>query len=229
MSDVGMVRRVNEDACVELPDSGVWLVADGMGGHDGGAFASRSVVEAVSAIKPAERLSPLVDELCERIRHANRLLREESRRRGKGLMGTTVAALILHGRHAVWIWVGDSRVYRLRNGVLRQLTRDHRWVQEYVELGLMTQEMADRHPHAHEITRAVGAEDELELSIEMGDLAASDKFLLCSDGLYGEVSERDISQLLAQDDLGEACRAMVELAKENGAHDNVTVIAVQAT
>ena len=77
--------------------------------------------------------------------------------------------------------------------------------------------------------RAVGAEDELELSIEMGDLVASDKFLLCSDGLYGEISERDMTRLLEQDDLGEACRAMVELAKENGAHDNVTVVAVQAT
>ena len=85
------------------------------------------------------------------------------------------------------------------------------------------------YPHAHEITRAVGAEDELEPSIEMGDLVASDKFLLCSDGLYGEVSEGDISQLLAQDDLGQACRAMVELAKENGAHDNVTVVAVEAS
>lgn len=229
LSDVGVVRRINEDACLELPRTGVWLVADGMGGHDGGDFASATVVEAVSTLKPAERLSVLVDQLCDRLRHANRVLREESGRRGKGLMGSTVAALILHGRHAVCVWVGDSRVYRLRNGVLRQLTRDHRWVQEYVDLGLMTQEMADRHPHAHEITRAVGAEDDLEPSIEMGDLVASDKFLLCSDGLYGEVSEGDITQLLAQDDLVQACRDMVELAKQNGAHDNVTVVAVQAS
>lgn len=228
-SDVGVVRKVNEDACVELPDSGVWLVADGMGGYEGGAFASRTVVDAVSDIRPAERLSTLIDQLSGRLQHANQLLRKEAARRGGNLMGTTVATLILHGRHSVCIWVGDSRVYRFRGGLLRQLTRDHRWVEEYVSRGLMTREMADRHPLAHEITRAVGAEDTLELSIEVRDLASTDRFLLCSDGLYGEISDQEISRLLEQGGLDQACQAMVELAKKNGAHDNVTVVAVEVT
>ena len=227
LSDVGVVREVNEDACLELPESGVWLVADGMGGHEGGAFASRTVVDVVSDIKPAERLSTLVDQLSRRLKLANRLLREETARRGGNLMGTTVAALALHGRHSVCIWVGDSRVYRFREGVLRQLTRDHRWVEEYVARGLMTREMADRHPMAHEITRAVGAEDGLDLSIEVRELAAADRFLLCSDGLHGEMSDQDIARLLQQEDLAQACHAMVDQAKQNGAHDNVTVVAVQ--
>ena len=227
LSDVGIVREVNEDACTELQDIGVWLVADGMGGHEGGALASRIVVDAVADIKPAERLSTLVGQLSSRLQHANRLLREESGRRGGNLIGTTVAALVLHGRHSVSIWAGDSRIYRLRGGMLRQLTRDHRWVEEYVALGLMTREMADRNPRSHEITRAVGAEDSLELAIEVRELAAADRFLLCSDGLYGEISDHDILRLLEQEDLNQVCHAMVEQAKKNGAHDNVTVIAVQ--
>jgi len=229
LSDVGVVRQVNEDACIELPDIGIWLVADGMGGHEGGAFASRTVVDAVADIQPTEHLSTLIEQLSYRLQYANRLLREESGRRGGRLIGTTVAALILHGRHSVSIWVGDSRVYRLRGGMLRQLTRDHRWVEEYVALGLMTREMADRHPLSHEITRAVGADDSLELSIEVRELAIADRFLLCSDGLYGEMSDQDISRMLEQEDLNQACHAMVEYAKNNGAHDNVTVIAVQVT
>ena len=227
LSDVGAVREVNEDACVEVPESGLWLVADGMGGHEGGAFASRAVVELVADIKPAPRLRLMVDELSMRLQQANRLLREEAARRGGGLMGTTVAALLLHGRHSVCVWVGDSRVYRIRDGVLRQLTRDHRWVEEYVARGLMSREAADRHPMAHEITRAIGAEDSLELSIEVRELAAADRFLLCSDGLHGEMSDQDIARLLQQDGLHQACHAMVDHAKQNGAHDNVTVIAVQ--
>lgn len=229
LSDVGLVRRINEDACVELPDTGVWVVADGMGGHERGDLASRTLVDAVSDIKPAEHLSELVRQLRDRLQQANRLLREEGKRRGGSLVGTTVAALILHGRHALCIWAGDSRVYRFRHGVLRQLTQDHRWVEEYVALGLMTREMADQHPLAHEITRAVGVEDELELSMEVRELAGADRFLLCSDGLYGEVSAPDLSRLLEKDDLGEACHAMVELAKENGADDNVTVIVIEVT
>jgi serine/threonine protein phosphatase PrpC len=113
--------------------------------------------------------------------------------------------------------------------VLRQLTQDHRWVEEYVEQGLMTRDMADQHPKAHEITRAVGVEDELELAMGVRDLVGGDKYLLCSDGLYGEVSALDMSRLLENDDLGRACQAMVDLAKENGADDNVTVIVIEVT
>jgi serine/threonine protein phosphatase PrpC len=229
LSDVGIVRKINEDACISLQDIGVWVVADGMGGHERGDLASRTLVDTVSDIKPAERLGELINRLRNRLQHANRLLREEGMRLGGSLVGTTVAALILHGRHAVCIWAGDSRVYRYRHRVLRQLTHDHRWVEEYVARGVMTREMADQHPLAHQITRAVGADDELELSMEFRDLAGCDKFLLCSDGLYGEVSLPDLSRLLELEDLGQACHAMVGLAKENGADDNVTVIVIEVT
>ena len=228
LSDVGLVRAVNEDACKELSEEGVWLVADGMGGHEAGDFASAAVVEAIAEIKPAKRLAELVNQVCDRLRAANRYLNAEGGRKGLGVIGTTVAALILHGRHSVCIWAGDSRVYRLRAGRLRQLTRDHRWVEEYVSRGLMTRQMADAHPLANEITRAVGAEESLELSVEMRDLLPGDRFLICSDGLYGEVDEQEIQRILSGDSRADACRELIAMAKKNGAHDNVTVVVVHA-
>lgn len=229
VSDKGNVRAHNEDACVELPEAGVWLVADGMGGHEGGSFASRTVVEAAAKVQPTAHLGLLVRQLRSRLKEANRVLREEARRRGRGVIGSTVAALLLHGRHSVCVWAGDSRVYRLRESVLRQLTTDHRSVEEFVAQGLMTREVAERHPLAHEITRALGAEDEVELSVSVRDLLPGDRFLLCSDGLYGEISEGEIRSLLSRDDLRRCCEDLVELAKRHGARDNVTVVAVKVT
>ncbi len=227
LSDVGLVRAVNEDACQELSEAGVWVVADGMGGHEAGDFASKTVVEAVAQIRPARRLAELVKQVCDRLKAANRALQVAGNQKGLGVIGTTVAVLILHGRHSVCVWVGDSRVYRLRNGHLRQLTRDHRWVEEYVSRGLMTREMADAHPLANELTRAIGAEETLEVSVEMRDLLPGDRFLICSDGLYGEVVEADIHRIVAENGLAGACRGLIAMAKQNGAHDNVTVVVVQ--
>jgi protein phosphatase len=228
MSDVGLVRAVNEDACLELVDRGVWLVADGMGGHAAGDFASAAVVKGLFELKPARYLADMISNISDRIRETNRYLFEESARRGLGVIGATVAVLILFGRHSVCIWAGDSRIYRLRNGHLAHLTRDHRRVEEYVSRGLMTRQMAERHPMSHEITRAVGADAALELSVEMRDLLPTDRFLICSDGLHGEVSDDEIERILSSGSPSDNCRALVSAAKEAGAHDNVTVVVVQA-
>lgn len=227
LSDVGLVRAVNEDACLEMPEYFVWLVADGMGGHQAGDLASSAVVDSVKRIEQVERLTELIEQVRGRIRAANDFLMQEGMRRGAGVIGCTVAALILHGRHSACIWAGDSRIYRLRDGKLKQLTRDHRWVEELVSRGLMTREMADRHPLANEITRAVGADKVLELSVELRDLLPEDKFLICSDGLYSEVPDPEIAQILSEKNMGDACRGLVAAAKRNGARDNVTVVVVQ--
>lgn len=227
LSDTGLVRSLNEDACLEMSDAGIWLVADGMGGHARGDFASQTVVAEVGAIEPAARLSERIRQVCARLRSANRLLAAEGKHRGSELIGSTVAALLLEGRHAVCIWAGDSRIYRLRNGRLALLTRDHRWVEEFVNRGLMSRVAADHHPLSNEITRAVGADDTLELSTEMRALLPGDKYLICSDGLYGEVDDDEIVAILGAADMGDACRGLVAAAKAHGAHDNVTVVVVQ--
>ena len=227
LSDIGLLRSHNEDACIELPEQQVWLVADGMGGHEAGDLASRTVVEQVASLQPVERLSDRIEALTARIQAANTALAAEGRKRGASVIGSTVAGLLLDGRHAVCVWAGDSRVYRLRDGRLRQLTRDHRWVNELVERGVITRNDAEHHPLANEITRAVGADEALTLSVEMRDLLPGDSYLICSDGLHGEVEEDEITDILVNQHLGDACRALVAAAKRNGARDNVTVIVVQ--
>jgi len=227
LSDTGLVREINEDACREMSTEQVWLVADGMGGHHAGEVASQAVVDSVGKIEPVERLSALITQVCARIQEANAFLVAEGQRRGDGVIGSTVAVLILHDRHAVCIWAGDSRIYRVRNGRVRQLTRDHRWVEEFVSRGLISREAAEHHPLSNEITRAVGADSELVLSVEMRALLPGDQFLICSDGLYSEVAEAEIGEILTTRRMGDACRSLVAAAKRNGAHDNVTVVVVQ--
>lgn len=227
LSDVGLVRAVNEDSCKELPEAGVWLVADGMGGHRDGDFASSAVAEAVAEVKPEKHLAELVDQICEKLQKVNRYLLDEGRQQNLGIIGSTVAVLVLHGRHSACIWAGDSRIYRIRGGVLRRLTRDHRWVEEYVSRGLMTRQAADVHPLANELTKAIGADDSLELSIEMRDLLPGDQFLICSDGLYGEISDQSIQDILGGESPAVICRKLVSAAKHNGARDNVTVVVVR--
>jgi serine/threonine protein phosphatase PrpC len=226
ISDVGNVRAHNEDACVEVPNAGVWLVADGMGGHEAGDYASRKIADSVAEITPSRHLGLLVAALRRRLRRVNRELRAEGDRRGGGIVGSTVAALVLHGRHAVCVWAGDSRVYRLRDGELLRLTIDHRWVEELVASGLMTREQADHHPQSNEITRALGAEETIDLDFNMREAHPRDIYLLCSDGLYGEVAENEISRCLSEFAPAEACARLLERAKSNGARDNVTAVVV---
>ena len=227
LSDVGLVRSHNEDACIELPEQQVWLVADGMGGHEAGDLASHVVVEQVAGLQPVVRLADRIQQLKDRIEAANAALLAEGRRRGNNVIGSTVAGLLLDGRHAVCIWAGDSRVYRLRDGRLHQLTRDHRWVEEMVDRGVISPGDAQHHPLSNEITRAVGADEALTLAVEMRDLLPGDSYLICSDGLHGEVDDGEIEIILKEKRLGDACRALVAAAKRNGARDNVTVIVVQ--
>jgi serine/threonine protein phosphatase PrpC len=144
-------------------------------------------------------------------------------------MGSTVVALFVHDERYTISWVGDSRAYLLRDGELRQLTRDHSQVQEMVARGIMSPEDAIGHPMGHILSRAVGVRDEVEVDMVAGDVLPGDVFLLCSDGLHGYVAEADIARLLARGAPERASEELVELTLANGAPDNVTVIAVWAS
>jgi protein phosphatase len=223
-----MVRRLNEDSVLERPERGVWAVADGMGGHAAGDFASAAVVRALDGIGAMGSLGALVGEVRQRLQLVNQSLSEEARQRGQEVIGTTVVVLMLFGAHAVALWAGDSRAYRYRQGQLKQLTRDHSQVEEFVSLGLITPEQAEGHPASNIITRAVGVSGYLELDSEMFEIAAGDTFLLCSDGLYRELDDSDIKGCLALDDCEQACEALLERALARGARDNVSVVVVRA-
>ncbi len=225
---VGTVRKLNEDSVLERPDRGLWAVADGMGGHAAGDFASAAVVNALNGITAPASLGALVGEVRQQLQAVNHSLSEEARQRGQEMIGSTVVVLLLFGAHAVVLWAGDSRAYLYREGELEALTRDHSQVEEFVSLGLITREQAEGHPASNIITRAVGVAGRLELDSEMFEIAAGDTVLLCSDGLYRELDSGDIRTCLAMDDCQQACDALLETALARGARDNVSVVLVRA-
>lgn len=227
-SHVGMVRKLNEDACLELAGRRIWVVADGMGGHAAGDYASRSVVDALTGLSEQNSLGVLVSEVHQRLQAVNDQLASEARKRREQVIGSTAVVLLAYGSHAVVVWAGDSRAYRYRQGELTQLTRDHSQVEELVSQGLITRQQAKHYPGSNVITRAVGVVTELELDSEMVEVLEGDTFLLCSDGLYNEVKDSEIRESLAVGDCQYSCDLLVERALARGARDNVTVVVVRA-
>ncbi len=213
---------------LELADRGLWAVADGMGGHAAGDFASAAVVNALAGItgRPAS-LGALVGEVRQQLEGVNRALNREARERGQQVIGSTVVVLMLSGRHAVALWAGDSRAYLYRQGELTQLTRDHSQVEELVSRGLLTPEQAEHHPASNIITRAIGVSGQVELDSQMYELAEGDSFLLCSDGLYRELSPDEMQEHLGSGDCQQACKALVDAALARGARDNVSVVVIR--
>ena len=225
-SDVGAVRELNEDAYLERPDLGLWLVADGMGGHFAGDVASQMVVSTMQELEPTSSLSQFVDAVEQRLVETNRRLRDYAEREETHTIGSTVVALLIRGEHAVCLWAGDSRMYRFRDGELEQISQDHALVEELVERGVLTPEQAVDHPHGNLVTRAVGAAEQLFLDVEIIPIEAGDLFILCSDGLEKEVVEEEMSTLIGDWDAGRLSHALLERALAYGARDNVTVITV---
>ncbi|HEX7037774.1 MAG TPA: protein phosphatase 2C domain-containing protein [Pseudomonadales bacterium] len=225
-TDRGPRRRTNEDAVLELPEAGVWVVADGMGGHTRGDLASSAIVEAFDGIGRCRRLGELMAKARLRLHQANERIYHESRRLGAGtIMGSAAVVLLTCRDEYACLWVGDSRLYRLRDGRLEQLTRDHNLAQELVERGEVSPDDAPQHPAARRITRAVGAQPAVRIDETRGRLRDGDVFLLCSDGLPLEVRAEEIAEVLSEDETPAA--RLVALAVERQARDNVSAAVVR--
>jgi protein phosphatase len=224
-TDVGRVRSRNEDACLAQPQRGLWVVADGMGGHAFGDVASRTVVEALDRLPAASSLSRFVDAVRVALEQVNDALRAEARTRHVPVMGSTVVVLLSCGTDVACVWAGDSRIYLYRQGRLQQLTRDHSQAAALQARGI---DAATAAVGANMITRAVGASDTLEVEVTTLDARDGDIFLLCSDGLSNPVSEQEIRETLADGDCAQAAQTLIGLALANGGRDNVTVVIARA-
>jgi protein phosphatase len=227
-SDVGMVREINEDAYLDRPKRGLWAVADGMGGHTLGDLASRMVVEALDQLRPDNDLLKFLDDARGRLQEVNRHLRREAVIRDARIIGSTVVVLLASDGYCGYLWAGDSRIYLLREGRLRQLTRDHSKVEELKSRGELTSENAVNHPARNTITRAIGAADTLDLDGETLQAGDGDMFLLCSDGLSNTVSEQEMRSALVPGDCRQASEALVEMALKRGGRDNISAVVVRA-
>jgi protein phosphatase len=226
----GKVRAHNEDACLALPERGIWVVADGMGGHAQGDVASGAVVKSLQALPDIPDIAELTTAATAALGSVNASLRERaaSQTADGGVIGSTVVALLARDHHVTCVWAGDSRIYLYRDGELRALTRDHSLVEELVLRGELKPEHALSHPEANALTRAVGGEDRLEVDEVCVEAHPGDLFLLCSDGLTKELPQDAIAAVLrGTTGLQDACDALVQETLARAARDNVTVVLVR--
>jgi len=221
---VGCRRRLNEDAVLASPQRRLWAVADGMGGHEAGEVASAMVVEALSQCPDgAEAALAALTEV-------NARLIEMGRTGGDSrTIGSTVVGITANSSRFTCFWAGDSRAYRLRDGTLTRLTRDHSLVQELVDGGMISEEEAEIHPNANIITRAVGVHDELQVDTIAGGVRSGDLFLLASDGLTRLVGDQELSAELRGGDIEMSAERLLQLALDREAPDNVSLILLRAT
>ncbi|MEO6327113.1 MAG: Stp1/IreP family PP2C-type Ser/Thr phosphatase, partial [Thermoanaerobaculia bacterium] len=245
LTDVGRKRRHNEDAYLLDSERGLFVVADGMGGHAAGEVASRITVESIQEFiagteeehentwpfgfnnrfsLEGNRLTTAVEKANEKVMRA-----VQNRPELKG-MGTTVVAALFDEDRATLVHVGDSRAYLMRGGELKRLTDDHSWVQEQVNAGILSEDEAKFHPLKNVVTRALGGATHVAVDLIEVPISQGDRFLLCSDGLTGMVSDEEIiDRLRSSDSIDRIVRGLVDFANERGGVDNVTAIVVEVT
>ncbi len=225
LSDAGRVREHNEDAIAWDAEQGWAVLADGMGGHLAGEVASAIAVETISG----ELKRAVGARVLQRaVEQANAAIHQQAMAEPRlHTMGTTVVAVSLQEGRLDCAHVGDSRLYRLRNGELHQLTRDHSLVQELVDEGMMDVEQARTSGQKNVITRALGLESTVEIELSTDLTRSNDCYLLCSDGLSDRLRDEQIATLLAGEVLPEVARALVDEANEHGGEDNISVIVIR--
>ena len=222
-TDVGLVRRNNQDAVIL--GQGLMGIADGMGGHNGGEIASAGTRDGL--IRILEGKTPSKQTLEDAVREVNlELWKAQEADESLAGMGTTLSVLWPAEEMMLIAHVGDSRVYLLREGKIRQVTRDHSMVADMVRRGLLTEEQAEMHPMRNYITRAVGTEPTIQVDVLGLERQQGDRWLVCSDGLHGLVTKEELQELMAGEDLEEAADQMMREALDRGGRDNISLVLV---
>lgn len=221
---VGRVRMRNEDAFLSRSECGLWLVADGLGGHSRGDKASQAIVAALKLFAPSETIEQDLINIDQALQQAHEQCREMFANKK---VGSTVALLYARAGYAYLLWAGDSRIYLLRDQTLKQLTEDHSVAQEKVNKGELTPEEAQDHQSAHVLTRALGVHSNLSLQAACLKVQKGDRYLLCSDGAYLYANESEITVMLLEECLAMSSEAFIHQALNGGGRDNVTAIVLE--
>lgn len=237
VSDTGCERELNEDrySVIECPSGLAWIVCDGMGGVTGGELAAQLAIDSIRRNLEGLEARNLETALRMAIQEANRVIVLRRQNQAFAQMGTTVVAALFDGAEVAIGHAGDSRAYLVRNEAIQPLTTDHTYVQELVDKGQITAEDALAHPQAHILTRCLGSQPALEVSMQRfwiweADVnEATDQLVLCSDGLYSLVSDQEMAQIISREPPQRACMSLVELARQRGGYDNITVAIVPLT
>lgn len=225
-TNIGKVRKTNQDALIDAPGDSLWGVADGMGGHNGGETASAGARDGL--MEQLAGKSPEQGALRTAIGAVNRslFLRQKEDESLSG-MGTTLTVLWVSDQCVYIGHVGDSRAYRLRDGEFRQMTEDHSVVAELLRSGMLTPEQAANHPMRNVITRAVGTEDGIEIDLLCEERRPGDVWLVCSDGLHGMVTDEKMAEIIRNNKLEKAADKLIAAALEGGGRDNVSLVLLQ--
>jgi serine/threonine protein phosphatase PrpC len=228
VSHVGKVRQHNEDSVLDKSAQGLWVVADGMGGHEAGDIASQLIVSTLDQLAPRAYISDYIDLVDDTLVKINQDLLDYSRKKLNGLtVGSTAVCLITRGQLGVVLWVGDSRLYRLRGDDLVQLTKDHSEVQRLVDEGVITQQQAENSAFKNVLTRALGAHEVVDIDINAFDVMPGDRYLLCSDGLYNELNEQEISSIIKSKPFDHVAEAFTDRVLATPARDNFSFIVIE--
>ena len=226
VSHKGCVRDHNEDNYLVEQQAGLWVVADGMGGHEAGEVASASIVDHLATIGIASSAPDLRARFEDRLSRANAEIRNISRSRGITIGSTFAALLAMDGRFA-GLWAGDSRIYLVRGGAISQISRYHTEVQELLDRGMISAEEALTWPRRNVITHAIGVSDELVIDFQQGELMPGDVFVLGTDGLTAHVSDAEIEAAVKSAPPQAACEKLLEMVLARGGTDNVTIVLVR--
>jgi serine/threonine protein phosphatase PrpC len=241
LTDIGMKRQRNEDNFFLYEDEQLYLVADGMGGHEAGEVASDLAVKTVAdyfsrtkddddvtwpfKLDKARRFEEI--RVATGIKLANLRITEAALQNPRQKsMGTTVVSLFFRKDLAYIAHVGDSRIYRVREGELEQMTEDHSLLNDYIKMGKLTPEEIENFPHKNVIVRALGMKDTVQVDVRAEKIRIGDIFLLCSDGLSGMVTDEELLRIMLEnpEELQTACAKMIALANQNGGNDNITAV-----
>ncbi len=227
-TDIGLRRSFNEDRYALVPDAGVWVVADGMGGHAGGDYASQAVIDDLPDFEGALTLGDLETRFHDGLAQAHVRMLRVAKALNMDTVATTVVGLLIRDDEFAVIWSGDSRLYQMRGGTLRPVSRDHSEARELVDAGVLTPEQARNWHRRNVVTRALGVYDHLSAETAYGDVKPGDAFLLCTDGLTEHHTDEELETILKETDTAEAAvERMISQTLDRGAIDNVTAIVVR--
>lgn len=230
VTDTGRVRDKNEDSILVHADENVWIVADGMGGHHAGDFASQTITNNLSLFKQHASLDDSILLLEENILNSNSIIRKKSFKLGRSAtIGSTVVCVYIWNNLLFTFWAGDSRLYRYRDGKLERLTEDHSYVEELVRMGKIEAREAEEHPAANVVLKAVGIDDNLCLDFEYFEVEQDDIYIICSDGLYKDLEETEITPIIESnpENMAELSQSLLAASLDAGGTDNTSIITLK--
>ena len=232
VTHTGHVRTRNEDSILLLPEESLWIVADGMGGHQAGDFASHTITQNLGLFKQQASIDDSILLLEENVINSNTIIRRKSEKLGKTTtIGSTLVCVHIWRNYAFTFWAGDSRLYRFRDDNFERLTEDHSYVEELVKMGKINARDAESHPAANVVLKAVGIDDILRMDFDCFELHEDDIYIICSDGLYKDMDEEDIKPVIQANtgDMDSLAQALLVSSLNAGGTDNTSIITLKVS